>query len=143
VKKRIRLIAVFVALGGCLGCSKSGLPIVPVSGKVTFEGGPPPANGTISFVPITVAEGMPRRPGTAAFGTDGNFSVTSFKKDDGLIPGSYSARVECWKGNPATSSDPNAFEKLSLVPKDFAPPPVVVEAKSGKVEVVIDVPLKK
>jgi hypothetical protein len=114
--------------------------MVPVSGKVTFQGAPPPVAGTISFVPISVQEGLPHRPGTAQFSTDGTFRVTSFKPNDGLLPGKYGARIDCWKGNPATSSDPNAFEKLNYVPKDFAPPPVVVDAKSGGVEVAIDVP---
>jgi hypothetical protein len=114
-----------------------------VNGTITFQGAPPPAIGRISFVPISVTEGLPRRPGSAAFGTDGTFQVTSFTKDDGLVPGTYSARIECWKGNPATSGEPNAFEKLNYVPKDFAPPPVVVDAKSGHVDVTIDVPLKK
>lgn len=86
---------------------------------------------------------MPRRPATAEFGTDGIFHVTSFKKNDGLIPGKYGARIECWKANPATSSDPNTFETLNYVPKDFAPSPVEVDAKAEEVDVVIDVPKKQ
>jgi hypothetical protein len=117
--------------------------MVPVRGKVTFQGSAPPARGTVIFVPITVQEGLPRRPGSAEFGTDGVFRVTSFRQNDGLLPGIYSAKVTCWKGNPYTSGDPTAFDKFSYVPKDFNPQPVEVDSKLGKVEVAIDVPKKK
>jgi hypothetical protein len=137
----ILLLAVLLAKV-CTGCGKSGLPMVPVSGKITFVGAPPPAAGSIAFNPISAQNGLPRRPGTAQFGTDGVFRVTSFKQNDGLLPGKYSARIECWKGNPATSSDPNAFERLNFVPKDFQPALVAIEAGSGAVEVNIDVPKK-
>jgi hypothetical protein len=121
------------------GCSDNGMGLVPVSGKVTFAGNPPPAGGTISFNPITVQEGLPRRPGTAKFEADGAFAVTSFKPGDGLVPGTYHPRIQCWKGQP-NSNDPSSFDRLNYVPKDFEPKPIVVEAGAGAVEVTIDVP---
>jgi hypothetical protein len=121
------------------GCSDNGLGLVPVSGKVTFVGQPPPKGGTITFNPITVQEGLPRRPGTAQFEQDGSFTVTSFKKGDGLVPGTYHPRVACWKA-PPDSNDPSSFDRFNYVPKDFQPEPIVVEADADSVDVTINVP---
>jgi hypothetical protein len=126
------------AIAGCNGDDKG---LVPVSGKVTFAGGPPPANGTITFNPIEVAEGRPRRPGRAQFDKEGAFTVTSYEEGDGLVPGTYHPRIQCWNGTPS-SSDPGSYERLNYVPANFEPKPIVVDAESGAVEVTIDVPRK-
>jgi hypothetical protein len=125
-----------------VGCGKNGLPLVPVRGKITFNGGPPPAVGTVSFTPISVDPGLPNRPGRAAFDKEGNFQVTSFKENDGLIPGKYHPQVSCWMGAPS-SNDPSSFDRLNYVPKTFQPEPIVVNASDGPVEIVINVPKKK
>jgi hypothetical protein len=140
--KMNRILALLLALslfGSIVGCSDNGLGLVPVSGKVTFAGQPPPKGGTITFNPITVQEGLPRRPGTAQFAQDGTFTVTSFKKGDGLVPGTYHPRVACWKA-PPDSNDPSSFDRLNYVPKDFQPDPIVVAADADEVDVIIDVP---
>jgi hypothetical protein len=133
--------SVGVVLTCFLGCTDSGLPIVPVRGKVTFNGGPPPKPGSVTFSPISVAEGLPHRPGTANFDTSGEFEATSFKPGDGLIEGTYQASVDCWLQNPS-ASDPGSFERFNAVPKGFQPPTVEVKADAGVVEVNIDVPKK-
>jgi hypothetical protein len=131
-----------VLLSCLLGCSDNGIPVIPVNGKITFAGGPPPKPGSITFTPISVAEGLPNRPATAMFNVDGAFQVTSFKENDGLIPGTYHARVDCWKQQP-TLNNPITFETYNDVPKDFMPPPIAIGADADVVEVVIDVPKKK
>jgi hypothetical protein len=142
----MRLRAKTLLVGGVLiiasGCGDKGLPLVPVSGKVTFAGSAPPADGVITFTPIKVQEGLPSRPGSGAFDKQGDFQVTSFKQGDGLIPGTYHPNVTCWMGKP-NSSDPSSFERLNYVPKDFQAPPIVVDATKDTVEVAIDVPAKK
>jgi hypothetical protein len=135
------LLLLLTLLIGIPGCSDNALGLVPVSGKVTFAGQPPPKGGTITFNPITVQEGLPRRPGTAQFDQDGTFTVTSFKKGDGLVPGTYHPRVACWKA-PPDSNDPSSFERLNYVPKDFEPEPILVEAGADSVDVTINVPRK-
>ena len=142
----MRLVAKTLLIVGLVviasGCGEKGLGLVPVSGKVTFAGGAPPAEGVITFTPIKVQEGLPSRPGTGAFDKQGDFQVASFKPGDGLLPGTYYPKVTCWMGKP-NSSDPSSFERLNYVPKDFEAPPVVVDASKGKVEIAIDVPKKK
>jgi hypothetical protein len=131
-----------VLLAVIAGCSDNRLPMVPVQGKVTFAGGPPPKPGSITFSPITVAEGLPQRPGTANFDESGEFRVTSFKKNDGLVPGTYEAVIDCWMRNP-DASDPTTFERFNHVPRNYRPPPISVDAEAGEVEVNFDVPKKK
>jgi hypothetical protein len=135
-------ISLALIVMGLNGCSDNGLPLVPVRGKVTFAGGPPPKPGSVAFAPIAVADGLPHRPGTANFDTSGEFEVTSFRENDGLIAGTYQASVDCWLQNP-NPSDPRTFERYNAVPKDFSPPPITVDSEAGEVEIVIDVPPKK
>jgi hypothetical protein len=133
----VTVAALILVLAGCGGDE---LTIVPVSGKVTYAGGPPPAAGTISFSPVTVEEGFPRRPGQASFQTDGTFEATSFKNGDGLFPGTYTALISCWMGQPI-SEDPSSFERLNYVPQTYRPE-VVVKRDDESVEVNFDIPKK-
>ncbi|HEX3601428.1 MAG TPA: hypothetical protein VHU84_14850 [Lacipirellulaceae bacterium] len=125
-----------------LGCADKGPALIPINGKISFAGGPPPAAGRVTFTPVSDGSGGQARPGTGHFDRDGVFHVTSFKKDDGLLPGKYQANVICTTAQ-LTDSDPNAAEQYDIVPKNFMPPPITVDAKSPGVQVEIDVPKKK
>jgi hypothetical protein len=133
-------LAIIAMILASAGCGAEGLPIVPVSGKVTYAGGPCPTEGTISFTPVNVEEGLPRRPGRASFKEDGVFEATSFREGDGLVPGTYTALISCWMGQPI-SEDPTSFERLNYVPKTYRPE-VVVKRDAGSVEVNFDIPKK-
>jgi hypothetical protein len=106
---QVLLIAV-VALSGCSG---NGIRTVPVRGKITYAGGEWPKAGAIYFTPIESA-GQIMRPGLARFGKDGVFSVRTFVDGDGLIPGRYLIKVECWETPPTLT--PGAPEAKSYVP---------------------------
>jgi hypothetical protein len=136
------LLTAVLFIGVVAGCSKGGVPTIPVHGKITFAGGPPPAAGTVTFAPLTAEEGLPRRGGTGHFDTTGEFSTTSFQPNDGLIPGTYRPIIACWMGNPS-SGDPSSFERLNYVPSNFQAQEVKVDSGKGNVEVAIDVPKKK
>ena len=131
------------ACTGIAGCGGSGLPLVPVSGQVTFGGGPPPAPGQINFVmhPGTGIGGLPNRPGSASFDRDGKFEVSSYRQGDGLLPGTYTAQVICWLG-PTSEANPQSFIDMNAVPQDFAPE-LVVEPGSKAIVKSFDVPPKK
>lgn len=130
----------FVALAGC---SKSELPLVPVQGKVTFNGGPPPAPGTINFMLVSGKglSGLPNRPGSSTFDANGRFEVSSYKEGDGLLPGTYTAKISCYVDTPSEAI-PNSFIDFDLVPQDFRPELVVKEG-SEPIEVTFDAPPKK
>ena len=138
----VRTILISAALLLSVGCDQ-GLPTVPVSGQITFAGGPPPARGTITFAPIEAAEGMPRRPGTGKFDpTNAAYEITSFRPGDGLLPGRYAVNISCYTGTPS-SARPETYETLDAVPRSWRPEELVIEAGSDAVEVNYDVPPKK
>lgn len=124
-----------------LGCG-GGLPTVPVSGVVTFDGGACPAPGNVIFKPVEIEEGLPSRPGRAQFGTDGRFEVTSFNEGDGLLPGTYIAEVSCDKGIPDFSSK-TPWEDIALIAKEYEPETIVLERDASELVLTLDVPGKK
>ncbi len=130
------------AIGGlAAGCGGDhGLPIVPVTGRVTFDGGPPPAVGNITFVQVSGSgvEGLPSRPGRAVFSTNGEYEASTFKDGDGLLPGRYQITITCL--DPATQSG-QRFEDVSFVPPGYNPDEFVVEQDGGAIEKNFDVPL--
>ena len=129
----LMLFAIFsaVALAGCGGSNHD---TTRVTGQVTFGGGPCPAQGSVMFLPLDVPQGKSQRTGFAPFDTSGHFTVSSFGKGDGLPPGKYRVRIDCWK-KPPMGMEPG----VSHVPDGFRPPDVIIEA--GKSAVVnIDVP---
>lgn len=133
------MLAVALLVSGC----GPKYPLVPVSGKVTFSGGPPPGPGTVSFLPVDGNGAV--RPGLASFDATGNLSVQSFRDGDGLLPGRYRMEVHCMSmasGRNSTDGDPHlAAGYIEHVPEDFTAPELVVPA-GGSVSCTIDVPLK-
>ncbi len=127
------LCSVVLAL---VGCADSNLPVtVPVSGTVTFNGGPCPAAGTIRFAPLAADPGLPRRPGRADFDVDGKYIARSFREDDGLVPGKYRVLIECWKTPPA-----NGQAGSSYIQSGFEPPELSVTRSGDSVVYDINVP---
>jgi hypothetical protein len=120
------------------GCGPSGPQRVPVRGKVTFDGAPPPGLGTVYFATIKAAEGFPRRPGHGNFQKgDGSFVVTSVKSGDGLVPGTYRVMIECWQRLPDDSGNPG----VSYARSDFNPPELEIKVGTrGPIELQYDVP---
>jgi len=94
--------------GGCGAASESGL--VPVSGKITLDGGSWPRPGKITFVPKG-GEGNQIRPASADFDTSGNFTVSSYDGAKGLYPGEYWISVECWEELPGMAN-PDAAKQV-------------------------------
>jgi hypothetical protein len=123
------------------GCGDSLPQRIPVEGIVTFNGGPPPAPGYIDFAPLETYGDAPQRPGTAKFDASGQFRVTSFDNDDGLIPGRYVVRIQCWKQEP--DPVPGGEEAATYIAPNYQPPELTIAADARKVEPLhYDVPLK-
>lgn len=99
------------------GCGSKGPKCIPVSGKVTLDGGKVPGPGYIYFT-TEGGEGL-SRPGTAEFDAEGNFKAMTFDPGDGLLPGKYLLRVDCWKtapnmdGKPVESFIPSKYQDAS------------------------------
>ena len=125
---------------GIAGCGPSGPELVKVKGKVTFGGGPWPAEGTLYFHPVDPAEGMPERPARADFDTEGNFTVTSFEDGDGLVPGKYKVIVECWESAPMMGKPVKSYVPKRYQTSGTSDLEVVIESGSGTQTITRDVP---
>ena len=113
-------IGVFAAafLAVAAGCRSDRPATIPVSGRITFDGEAPPAAGTLYFTIDAPADGFPRRPTLAKFDERGRFRVTTWDRGDGLVPGRYKVRVECWEIPPELGGT----EGKSYVPAKYQCP---------------------
>jgi hypothetical protein len=84
-----------------VGCS--GRKTVKVEGKVTLDG-QPLAGAAVTFIPLDMEL---LRPAHGVTGSDGYFRLTTFKPNDGAMPGEYKIIVK--------------KEKVEEGPTDFAP----------------------
>jgi hypothetical protein len=116
---RTLLLVLLSALVFDSGCGSDRPATTRVSGKLTLGGGVWPKAGTLYFTPAEAEEGRIKRPGTGAFNLNGDYSVSSWEKGDGLLPGKYNVGVECWitppsmGGPPAKSCVPVKFSNAS------------------------------
>ena len=118
---------------------------VPVEGRVTFGGQPPPQPGYVYFVPRGDDPSVAgRRPGSALFTTDGTFKATTFEDGDGLIPGTYEVRVTCEMPVASPAKESHFGAAKNLVPEAFKPADVTVPSDGPRpFRVEIDVPTKR
>lgn len=142
----LRLCLAATLCAALAGCSDGGLPMVEVYGTVTYEGGPWPKPGNVTFTPLESNGALPQRSGSGAFDVDGKFVAGSFRPGDGLVPGKYGVSVSCMKGIDLTTP----LDELNYVPADFKPnaSPIqngVLEVKEGDgaIDLLFDVPKKK
>lgn len=107
---------------GCGGGTEAEKGLVPVSGRVTLDGGSWPQPGQITFVPAgnDVGGGQAAsRSATATFDSGGNFDVAGGSGGGrGLLPGAYAVAVDCPEGDPEMA-DPG---KKAAAQKNAAPP---------------------
>ena len=125
------------------GCGPKRNEPVPVTGVVTMDGGRVPGAGRLYFTADKAAEGVPLRPGVAVFNEQGRFAAKSFRKGDGLLPGTYRVGAECWKTMPTMEGPPAE----SYLPPKYQSPltsgwEVVVEPGSKPIEVTFDIVTK-
>ena len=122
------LLAAFPSLSGC--GNQSGPDRQPVSGSVTFEGGPLD-QGTIQFTP-TGTSGI----GSGAAISDGRYTIP---QDKGLPPGQYrvmifSAKLDADASEMAVVGPPGSAELMpERIPPEYnALSEITVEVRSGE-----------
>jgi hypothetical protein len=124
------------------GCHQSDLPLVAVSGKVTFDGGLCPAPGNVTFQPLEIPDGYPKRPASGQFDTDGLYEVNTFNEESGVLPGRYLVKVTCYGGAPdATKSDP--WADVDYISSEYNPQELTIEQGSEAIVHHLDVPRRK
>lgn len=108
-------IALLTVLILQVGCGSNTPKCIPVSGKVTLDGARVPGPGFIYFNLGEPEQTGLARPGTAEFDAEGNYQATTFKPRDGLMPGKYVLRVDCWKTPPNMEGKP----VVSFLPQKY------------------------
>jgi hypothetical protein len=110
-------------VAGCGGGVEAEKGLVPVSGRVTLDGGAWPKPGQITFVPTKTGQGEENTAvsSVATFGTDGNFTV-GHEGSNGLKPGNYWVTVECLEGEPEMPLPGAKPKDKNVVPPKFRNP---------------------
>lgn len=85
------ILAVAAAVVAAPGCKRNPR-VVPVNGKVLYNGQPLPY-GAVMFQP---EKGQPAVGDVAA---DGTFSLSSYGPNDGAVPGRHAVSVSCYEGH--------------------------------------------
>jgi hypothetical protein len=109
VKKEILNAFVLLASFTC-GCGDSRPATVPVQGRITWQG-KPLTQGIISFLPKQHSDGFPSRTAIGVIQPDGSYQLSSFRPNDGVIPGDYQVAVDM-TGNRSLENTTPAATKL-------------------------------
>lgn len=132
-----------LAISACTilpGCENDPLKKVQVRGTVTFDGGPCPEEGRVTFSPVEIPEGLPKRPAIGGFNTDGAYEAMSFRPGDGIVPGKYKVAVACFDSSKLSGAPSDAeYRNASYVSEDFEPLELVIEPGSSAITFDIDV----
>ncbi len=113
------LSGVVMALVAMSGCGEAKLPVVPVAGKVTFQG-QPAAGAQIVLHPVNSgSEQVFSATGRAQ--SDGSFKIGVHKEGDGAPPGEYIATVQWFKvvqNEGGSGQGPNVLPRIYSDPKN-------------------------
>jgi len=101
---RMALLLILILLA--VGCGPDGPKTITVRGKVTLDKGKVHGPGFIYFNTDGTGKETTSRPGTAEFDAEGNYEAKTFKPGDGLLPGKYVLRVDCYKTAPNMEGKP-------------------------------------
>ena len=119
-------------LVGC-GPSDVRVPVVPVSGKVSFQG-QSPAGAQIVLHPVSKVEGQSVAP-SGSVKDDGSFQISAYDQADGAPPGEYVATVQWFK---VVADEGGSGRGPNVLPAKYASPetsPVKITVNSEATEV--------
>lgn len=124
------LVVLSFSCVGCVGGSGD-LSTGSVSGKVT-RNGQPVSSGSVMFSPVSSADKkQPGKPGAGDVGTDGSYTLTTYRQGDGAVIGKHRVTY----APPALELDEAQHKEDSPPPKNpfegFIPKTQEVEVKSG------------
>ncbi|WP_417393108.1 carboxypeptidase-like regulatory domain-containing protein [Gimesia sp.] len=104
-------LALCLWCSGCSGGLDEDLPeTVAVRGVVTYQG-KPVTDASIMFYPL-----QGRKPATGRSDTTGKFTLRTFEKDDGAIPGEHQVTVNAYE------STPEGVSMKSAIPIKYSSP---------------------
>jgi len=103
------LMTSVIQLEGCSGRKDENLPeTVAISGTVTYQGKPVPG-ATVMLYPV-----QGRKPASGLSDDTGQFTLTTFNKNDGALPGEHKVTVNAYE------STPTGLSMKSSVPEKYA-----------------------
>lgn len=101
-------VAFLIVAGGC----KRNPRVVPVNGKVLYNGKPLPY-GAVMFQPDK------GQPAVGDLTADGSFTLSSYGPNDGAVPGKHSVSVSCYEGHrPGKAGGGDSLGRL-LIPLKY------------------------
>ena len=104
----VAIILLALPSGGC----KQSPRVVPVSGKVLYNGQPLPFGSTM-FQPDKGQQAV------ADITADGTVTLSSYTANDGAVPGKHSVSVSCYEGHrPGKAGSGDSMGKL-LIPLKY------------------------
>lgn len=110
-RRAMMLALVAAAFAPAAGCKRNPR-VVPVRGKVLYNGQPLPF-GSVMFQPDK------GQPAMADIGTDGSFTLSSYGPNDGAVPGKHAVSVSCYEGQrPGKAGGGDSLGKL-LIPLKY------------------------
>jgi hypothetical protein len=110
-RRGIMLALLMAALAPAGGCKRNPR-VVPVRGKVLYNGQPLPF-GSVMFQPDK------GQPAMADIGADGSFALSSYGPNDGAVPGKHAVSVSCYEGQrPGKAGGGDSLGKL-LIPLKY------------------------
>lgn len=123
----IGVVLVSLCVIGCSGVPDDRPSVVPVTGKITYNG--KPVTGAL----VNFSSLKSPRPANGMTDNDGRFSLTTFSTDDGAIPGEYQVSVTK-SVSQGVGSDPASANSQDLskgLPSGYS---TAVSDKTGKVK---------
>jgi hypothetical protein len=98
------------------GCGEELPKTVSVVGKVTFKD-QPLTEGTVTFMPLTIPSGLPSRPAVGALRAEGTYRLSTFRPDDGAVPGEYLVVIQ----SIVATTPVNEFQRnrVSRIPERY------------------------
>jgi hypothetical protein len=112
------VVGLFLSAGA--GCSDGRPERVPVSGTVLIDG-KPLSHGTVQFVPVGA------RPSMSRLDSEGRFSLSSYKLNDGVTIGTHKVQVD-------------GSESIGEETRKWHAPPHYASTKTSGLQVEIDGP---
>jgi hypothetical protein len=111
------LAVVALALTGC-GSGEPRVPVVAVTGKISFQGQVPAGAQVVLHPVATSAESNIAPSGTVK--DDGTFAISAYDQGDGAPPGDYVATVEWFR--LVSTGDGGGGRGPNVLPGQYASP---------------------
>ena len=119
-------------LAALTGCGEKAIPVVPVSGKVLFQGQPAPGAQVVLHPVVKETDRVFSATGKVQ--DDGTFKIGVNVDGDGAPPGEYVATVQWFK---VVQSDGGSGPGPNVIPVTYSDPaksPLKVTVKNGPTE---------